>query len=511
MRKTTSMKKIRELLRLAHEGLSQRKAATCACISRTVAQEILSKASLHKLIWPLDVTYTDEVLHDILFPKNIIKNSTDKKIPDWAEVQKELLKKGLTLKLLWTEYKEECPDGYQYSKYCEMFRQWKKSTRLSMRQNHVAGEKMFIDFSGVTVEYIDRGTGEIKRAEIFLSVLGGSSYTFAYAVPNQTIPSWIDAHIKAFDFFGGISQILIPDNLKSGVKKPCRYEPDLNPTYRDFAQHYGVAVIPARVRKPKDKSKVEVAVQVAERWILAVLRKHKFYSVFEINEAIVPLLKIMNDKVMKHIGSSRKELYEKYEKPVLKKLPNEPFEIYFWKKVNVNIDYHVEFEKHYYSVPHTLIHKEVEIRVTKDVVEIYHSDKKVIIHKRSSLLGKHTTIPEHMPSQHKKHAEWTPERMISWAESIGPCVKECFDIIINKCDHPEQGFRSCLGILRLGKSYSNKRLEDACLRAITYGHVSYKTVKNILANNLDKISLPKKEEESPNLHHENIRGADYYH
>lgn len=511
MRKKISMKKIRELLRLVHEGLSQRKAASCACISRTSAQRILLKAASRNLSWPLDEKYTDEILNDLLFKKEELENTHNKINPDWAEVQKELLKKGLTLKLLWTEYREESPNGYQYTQYCEMFRRWKKSHRLTMRQTHVAGEKSFIDFSGNTVPYIDRLTGEFKKSEIFLSVLGGSSYTFAYAVPDQTSQSWIHAHIKAFEFFGGTTKILIPDNLKSGVKKACRYEPDLNPLYRDFAQHYGVAIVPARVRKPKDKSKVEVAVQVAERWILARLRKITFYSVAEINEAIIPFLKLMNEKVMKHIGSSRKDLYEKYEKPILGKLPQEPFEIYIWKKAKVNIDYHVEFERHYYSVPYSFIHKEVEIRVTKDMVEIYNSNKKIITHKRSYLLGKHTTITEHMPSQHQKHAEWTPQRMLGWAESVGPCVKECFDIIINKSAHPEQGFRACLGILRLGKVYNNKRLEDACLRSITYGHVSYKTVKNILANNLDKIKIQKREEEPTDLQHENIRGASYYH
>lgn len=510
MRKTTSMKKIRELLRLIHEGLSQRKAATCACISRTAAQDILFKARFHKLNWPLDESYTDEVLYNILYKKNSDKNLINKKNPNWQEVQKELLKKSLTLKLLWMEYKEEFPDGYQYTQYCDMFRKWKQSTRISMKQNHIAGEKSFIDFSGNTIPYIDIKTGENKKAEIFLSVLGASNYTFAYAIPDQTISNWIHAHIKAFEFFGGTTKILIPDNLKSAVTKACRYEPDLNSVYMDFAQHYGVAIVPARARKPKDKSKVEVAVQIAERWILARLRKVAFYSIIEINEAIVPLLEFMNEKPMKHINSSRRDLYEKYEKPVLGKLPQEPFEIYLWKKSKVNIDYHVEFERHYYSVPYILIHKEVEIRVTKNLVEIYHSNKKIVAHKRSFSIGKHTTIAEHMPSQHQKHAEWTPERMLNWAESVGPCVKECFDIIINKAAHPEQGFRSCLGILRLGKVYNNKRLEDACFRAINCGHVSYKTVKNILSNNLDKISLPKKEDEPTNLQHENIRGQNYY-
>ena len=511
MRKATSMKKIRELLRLIYgTGLSQRQAATGACMSKTSAQEILAKIKLKKLSWPLDESLSDEMLNDILFSKNVENNSSNKKIPDWHEVQKELLKKGLTLKLLWMEYKEENHDGYQYTKYCDMFRKWRKLNRLSMRQHHVAGEKMFIDFSGMRVPYIDRITGECKNAEIFLCVLGGSSYTFAYAVCDQTIQSWIHAHIKSFDFFGGISQILVPDNLLCGVKKPCRYEPEINRIYSEFAKHYGIAVIPARVRRPKDKSKVEVAVQVAERWILARLRKQTFYSVEEINIAIIPFLKTINEKIMRHIGSSRKELYEKYERTSLKKLPEEHFELYFWKKAKVNIDYHVEFEKHYYSVPYSLVHKEVEMRVTKNIVEIYHSNKKIAIHKVTSLPGKHTTIAEHMPQQHQKHVEWTYERMLSWAESVGPSIKQCFEIILNRHTHPEQGFRSCLGILRLGKCYSNERLDSACLRAIIYGNISYKIIKNILSNNLDKLSLPESQTNTPDFKHENIRGPNYY-
>jgi len=514
MRKTTSMKKIRELLRLVYEcGLSQRKASTCANLSRTTAQEILARATLHKLNWPLPPEMSDEDLDNILFSKNIENNSQDKKIPDWQEVQRELLKKGLTLRLLWIEYKEEYPTGYQYTQYCDMYSKWRKSKRLSMRQNHVAGEKTFIDFAGVTMPYVNFSTGEVKKAQIFISVLGGSSYTFVYAVPDQTVGSWIHAHIKAFDFFGGASQILVPDNLKSGVIKACRYEPELNAVYRDFAQHYGVAVIPARARKPKDKPKAEVAVQIAERWIISVLRKHIFHSIAEINEAIIPLLYIINTKKMRHIGFSRLELYEKYEKQALKKLPPEHFEIYFLKKAKVNIDYHIEFERHYYSVPYKLAHKNVEIRVTKDLVEIYYSNQKVCLHKRAYLPGKPTTIPEHMPPAHQHQAEidaWTPERVYQWAESIGLSVKECCKIIIERCEHPQQGFRSCLGVIRLAKTYTNKRLEGACLRALIHGHVGLKTIRNILVKKLDNLDLPKHEESFINIDHENIRGASYY-
>ena len=511
MRKHTSMKKIREVLRLSYElGLNQRQIAESAQISRSSVQDIQSRCKVAKLKWPLSEEDTDEKLSEIIFPKTYKRDFNENMTPDWSKVHKELKIKGVTRQLLWIEYKEENQQGYQYTQFCEKYREWEKLHRLSMRQNHTAGEKMFLDFSGLTVPYVDSQTGEVKKAEIFLAVLGASNYTFAYAVKNQTIPSWIHAHTKAFDYFGGTSLILVPDNLKSAVQKTCRYEPDLNPTYREFAKYYGVAIIPARPYKPKDKSKVEVAVQIAQRWILAKLRKRTFYSIIEINDAVQPLLEELNHKKMRHLGSSRKELFEEYEKKELKKLPSEHFEIYEWKKAKVNIDYHVQFETNYYSVPHILIHKDIELRITKNMVEIYHSNKLVVLHKRDARIGKYSTIKEHMPQAHQKHIEWTPERILGWASSIGEFTKKCFVIIIARYAHPEQGFRSCLGILRLGKQYSDFRLEAACTRAVVTNQVSFKSIKNILKNSLDKIKIEPVSTEPINANHENIRGSEYY-
>jgi len=511
MREHTSMKKIKEVLRLTHElGLNQREIAESVCISRSTVQEIQNRAKIAKLIWPLNDSETEEALSELLFPKSYERSPSKKITPNWAYIHKELKLKGVTRQLLWIEYKEDNPSGYQYSQFCDKYRNWEKKHRISMRQNHVAGEKMFIDFSGLTVPYINSCTGEVKKAEIFLAVLGGSSYTFACALEDQKIANWIHGHIKAFQFFKGTSHILVPDNLKSGVNKACRYEPDLNPTYREFAKYYGVAVIPARAYKPKDKAKVEVGVQVAQRWILAKLRKNIFYSIQEINEAINPLLQKLNSKNMRHLGSSRQELFEQYEKKFLKELPQEQFEIYEWKKAKVNIDYHVQFESNYYSVPCELVHKDIELRITKNTIEIYLSNKLIAIHKRIFLAGKYSTITEHMPQSHQKHIEWTPEKMLDWASSKGESVKKCFDIIISRYPYPEQGFRSCLGILRLGKQYSEIRLEAACLRAIISNQVSFKSIKNILKNNLDKLKIPEIQKEVININHGNIRGSDYY-
>jgi transposase len=511
MREHTSMKKIREVLRLTYElGLNQRQVAESVCISRTSVQEIQARCKVAKLQWPLGEEDTDEKLSEILFPKTYEKDPEKKIIPDWSNVHKELKMKGVTKQLLWIEYKEENQQGYQYTQFCGKYREWEKLHRLSMRQNHIAGEKMFLDFSGLTVPYVNHQTGEIKKAEIFLAVLGGSSYTFSYAVENQTIPNWIHAHTKAFDYFGGSSLILVPDNLKSAIQKTCRYEPDLNPTYREFAKHYGVAVIPARPYKPKDKSKVEVGVQVAQRWILAKLRKRTFYSILEINDAIQPLLEELNDKKMRHLGSSRKELFEQYEKKELKNLPSEHFEIYEWKNAKINIDYHVQFETNYYSAHHGLVHKDVELRITKNVIEIYHSNKLVALHKRSFQIGKYSTLKGHMPMPHQKHVEWTPERILNWASGIGVNTTKCFGIIIARYPHPEQGFRSCLGILRLAKQYSEYRLEAACTRAVVSSQVSFKSIKNILKTSLDKVKIKEEPMENISINHENIRGSDYY-
>jgi transposase len=379
-----------------------------------------------------------------------------------------------------------------------------------MRLSHKAGEKVFVDYAGQTVPVVDSQTGEILPAQIFIGVLGASNYTYAEAHWSQDLPNWTGAHVRMFDFFGGVTEIVVPDNLKAGVKHPSRYEPDLNPTYQDLAQHYGVAVIPARVRKPKDKAKAEVGVQVVERWILARLRNRTFFSLTDLNQAIRGFLDELNARLMKHLGRSRRELFEMLDQPVLKPLPESPYEFALWKKARVNIDYHVEFEKHYYSVPHTLIHEAVYIRATESTIEVFFKNRRVASHRRINSPGRHTTVAEHMPPSHQKYQEWSPDRFIRWAHTIGPHTALLVQAMFDSRKHPQQAYRSCMGILRLAKRYGEDRLEAACGRALPAGIHSYKGVKNILDAKLDQVE-PEEPSTLIPTDHENIRGRTYYH
>ncbi len=379
-----------------------------------------------------------------------------------------------------------------------------------MRQEHRAGEKMFIDFAGKTMPVTDPSTGEVTDAQIFVAVLGASNYTYAEALPSQNLPCWIGAHIRAFEYFNGVSEILIPDNLGSGVTKACRYEPDLNPVYLRLAQHYGTAIIPARPAKPKDKPKVEVGVQIVTRWIIAALRHHTFFSFGELNAKIWELLEHLNTRPFKKIKGSRRELYETLERSCLKPLPAEKYRYIGFRRPTVNIDYHVDVEKHFYSVPYQLVRKKVEAFLTADTVEVFHNNRRIVIHVRSFKEGGYTTLTEHMPKSHQKHREWTPSRIITWAEKTGPATKTLVETILTVRSHPEQGFRSCLGILSLSKKYSPERLEAAAQRTIRIRGYSYKSVKSILATGLDRVPFEGKKEVIPPIHHDNIRGKEYY-
>ena len=369
---------------------------------------------------------------------------------------------------------------------------------------------MFVDFAGQTVPIIDRHTGEITRAQIFLAVLGASNYTYAEAVGTQELFNWISAHTHAFEFFSGVTELIIPDNLKTGVTKPCRYEPELNPTYLDMAEHYETAVIPARIKSPKDKAKVEVGVQVAERWILARLRNHTFFSIAELNREISKLLEKLNTRPFAKLEGCRKTLFEKLDKPALSPLPKSRYEFARFKKASVNIDYHIEIERHYYSVPYQLAKETVEARITKNSVEILFKGKRVASHMRNFLVGGHTTLREHMPKSHQEYLDWTPQRLINWAKGIGPNTALLAEAIMNKRTHPQQGFRSVMGILRLSKSYPNERLEAACTRALKAGALSYKSIKMMLKNNLENMPVDV-QPSLPVIEHDNIRGTDYYH
>ncbi len=507
-----SMRKIREVLRLKWgHNLSIRKIAQSCGISRPGVDEYLRRAKNAGLTWPLPDDLDDDRLERLLFPAASTLEAKDRHIPDWVEVNLELKGKGVTLFLLWQEYRLNHPQGYQYSWFCDRYRQWQGKRDLVMRQNHRAGEKLFVDYAGQTAPVVDPGTGEIREAQIFVSVLGASNYTYAEATWTQGLPDWIGSHQRAFQYIGGVPEIVVPDNLRSGVSKAHRYEPDINPTYQEMASHYGMAVIPARVRRPKDKSKAEIGVQVVERWILAALRHRTFFSLAELNRAIKELLEKLNTRPFKKLPGSRQELFQSLDAPALRPLPTTPYTYAEWKKVRVHIDYHVEIDGHYYSVPYQLVKLQLDARLTAYTIECFHKGKRVTSHPRSWNKGRHTTVVEHMPESHRKYGDWSPQRLIRWAEKIGASTAKVITAILSSRRHPQQGYRSCLGVLRLGKSYGEQRLEAACQRALLLGTNRYKSIESILKHGLDGKPLPEQQELALSEDHDNIRGPSYYH
>jgi transposase len=505
-----TMRKIAEVLRLKWEcGLSNRTIARSCSISHSTVAEYLRRAQEAGLTWPLPADLGQDALYELLFPKAPSPDSRVIPSPDWSLVHTELHRKSVTLRLLWVEYREARPDGYGYSQFCALYQEWAKRLKPSMRLSHKGGEKVFVDYAGQTVPVIDPHSSQVLQAQIFIGVLGASNYTYAEAQESQELFNWISAHVRMFAFLGGVPEIVVPDNLKAGVKHPSRYEPDLNPTYHDLAQHYGTAVIPARVRKPKDKAKAEVGVQVVERWVLARLRNHTFFSLADLNRAIRELLDELNARQMEHLERSRRELFEELDRPALKPLPEQPYEFATWKKAKVNIDYHVEFDKHYYSAPYKLMHEEVMIRATQATVEIFFNRERVASHRRVKAPGRHTTVTEHMPPAHQKYLEWSPERLTSWAQKTGPQTAQLVQVLLDSRQHPEQAYRSCLGLLRLGSRYGEDRLEAACRRALRVGIHSYKGVKNILDAKLDQAEVDEPSAIVPDSH-ENVRGQEYY-
>jgi len=506
------MRKIHEVLRLHRDcGLSARKIAQSAGIGRTTVGEYLQRFAASGLSWPLPETLNDSELEQRLFPPPPAVPADQRPVPEWHQVQRELRRPGVTMQLLWQEYKLAYPHGFAYSWFCEHYREWRGTLDLSMRQEHRAGEKLFVDYAGQTVGIVDRTTGESRPAQIFVAVLGASNYTYAEATWSQQLPDWIGSHVRAFQFLGGVSAVIVPDNLKSGVHKAHRYEPDLNPTYVEMARHYGTSVMPARKRKPKDKAKVEGGVLLVERWILAALRNRTFFSLRELNQAIGQLLDKLNHRAFKKLPGNRLEQFEAIDKPALRPLPAEPYTFAQWKKVRVHIDYHVEVEGHYYSVPYTLVKRQLEVRYSDTTVECFHQGQRVASHVRSHFKGRHTTVPEHMPKAHREYAQWTPERLINWAQKTGPATASLIETILQRRKHPQQAFRSCLGILRLGKSYGDERLEAACQRALLIGSYSYKSIDSILRKGLDRQATDNQQELELNVDHDNLRGADYYH
>jgi len=506
-----SMRKINEVLRLKWEkGFSARQIAQSCDIARSTVKDYLDRAQMGGLTWPVPDDLDDAAVDRILFPP-VPHIEADKRVmPSMDYIQRELRRKGVTLQLLWYEYKRTNPDGYQYSQFCQRYRQWRDKLDVCLRQTYRAGEKLFVDYAGQTIPVTDSLSGKTRDAYLFVATLGASNYTFAWASFSQDLPSWISAHVRALDFFGAVPEMIIPDNLKSGVTKPCYYEPDINPTYLGMALHYGTVIIPARIAKPKDKAKVETAVKIAEMWILAALRNHTFFSLEEINKAVAEKLIEFNNRTFKKMEGSRRSLFETIDKPALKPLPLQAYEYAEWKKATVNIDYHITVDDHHYSVPYQFAKEHVDVCFTAATIEVLFKNKRVASHVRSYKKWEHTTLAEHMPESHQKYLEWTPSRIIAWAGKNGPHTGTLVSRIIESRRHPEQGFRSCLGVMRLAKHYSPERLEAACARALSLNACSYKHVKSILEKGLDKQPLPPAFDSVTPVLHYNIRGKDYY-
>lgn len=508
-----SMRKIRELLRLKFEHqFSNRKIALSCGIARATVSDYLNRASQAQLSWPLPEALTDEDLEAIIFERTEKIPLLSRPLPDWKQVHKELTRKGVTLYLLWEEYKKTYPEGFSYTRFCQKYRDFSQTLEPWMRQSHIPGEKCFVDYAGMTVPVIDRTNGEIKEAQIFVAVLGASNYTFIEATLDQSLSSWISSHIHAFEFFNGVTALLVPDNLRSGISKAHRYDPDINPTYYEMAKHYGAAILPARVRKPKDKSKAEVGVQGIERRILAPLRNHQFFSLTELNEELFRRLKAYNQRSFQKLEGSRESQFILLEQPALKPLPIQAYVISEWKKVRVGMDYHIELNRHYYSIPYRYMGKKLEVRVTHNTIECFYKHAMVACHVRNDKPFSYTTLKEHMPESHRAYLEWTPEKISNWAINVGVHTQLFIEKLMQERAHLQQGFRASLGILRLGKRYTEERLEKACERALTIGALRYQSVESILKNRLENQPLPQVASEShTNIPtHPNIRGANYY-
>jgi len=505
-----SMRKITEVLRLYFEhSRSKREIARIIGVSPTTVTDYLSRAKLAGLSSPLPSDMDEAALERRLFPPNQ-PSTVQRPVPDWTQVHANLRRKGVTLDLLWQEYKAEQTDGFQYSAFCEHYRRWRQHLSLSMRQTHTPGERLFIDYAGPTVEITEMHSGEIRQAQIFVAVLGASNYTYIEATWSQQLPDWIGSHVRALAFFGGTTELWVPDNLRSGVSKASRYEPDINPTYQDLAEHYGVAVLPARARRPKDKAKVENGVLVVERWVLARLRHQRFFSINELNRMLRTLLSDLNQRPFKKLPGSRASAFAEMDQPALRALPLQAYEYAEWKLARVGVDYHVEADGHYYSVPCQHARQQVDVRLTAATVEIFQRGARLASHARCAFKGRHTTIDAHMPPAHRAMAGVSAESLRSQAAGIGVHTETLVERLLHQRRHPQQAFRSCLGVLQLGRQFGAVRLEAACARALQHNALSWKSLQSILKHGLDQ---QKPETHQPALdlpEHENVRGAAYY-
>lgn len=507
------MRQLRTILRLRLEaGLSLRQIKTSLRLSLGAIQKVCSKATELQLNWPAIESLDDRELARLFYPDADTRSTGKLQLPDWSEVYQELKHKGMTKLLLWEEYSQQYPNRcYSYAQYCALYQQWQKKQKRSMRQSHKAGEKLFVDYAGKTVPVVMHDTGEIREAQIFVAVLGASNLTYAEATWSQQLQDWIDSHVRTFEFMGGVTRLLVPDNLRSGVSRACRYDPDINASYQQMAAHYGMAIVPARPLKPKDKAKAEVGVQIIERWILARLRHHTFFSLAELNQHIHFLLEEVNQRPFKKLKGNRRQWFEAIDKPALLPLPKQRFEYTDIKTVKVNIDYHIQFDDHLYSVPHHLVGEKLELQAKAYVLALYFHNRLIVRHVRSYQPGM-TTLPEHMPEKHQKHHQWKPGRLMNWARDLGDEVLRWVQTQLERKAHEEQAYRVCLGLLNLSRAYDSERINNACRLANQHQLYRLKQVKNILLSNQDKQLALEAEPDNPLPQaHENIRGPKSYH
>lgn len=507
------MRKIKEVLRLKFESqLGQRQIAASCSIGQATVAEYLKRAEAAAVSWPLPADWTESRLEQALFGRPRQSPEPTRRLPDFAAHHEQLQRhRHLTLQLLWEEYRQNNPDGYQYSYFCEAYQKWRRKQDLVLRQEHKAGDKLFVDWAGDTLPLFDRQIGQKRPAYLFVAVMGASSYTYAEASWDQQSEAWVGAHIRALEFFGGVPNLVVPDNAKTAVSKPCRYEPDINPAYQDLATHYGFAVLPARPYKPRDKAKVEAGVLVAERWIIAAMRHQQGLDLVEANGQIGDLLRRINNKPFRKREGTRAGLFAALDQAALRPLPETRFEMSQWSKAKVNIDYHIAFANDYYSVPYQLTQEQVDVRATATTVEIFRRGERVTSHQRGPGRGVAITLQEHRPRSHQAHLEWPPSRMVEWAGKIGPHTAQLFEKLLANQPHPEMGYRSCLGLIRMADEYTPQRMEAAAQRALAGGAARYRSVKSILEKSLDRQPLPDEAAGSGTpAEHDNIRGAEYF-
>ncbi len=508
------MRKVREILRLRFgAGLGYKAIARSLGLAPSTVRLTMERVSAAGLVWPLPADLNDAALEERLYGRAGTKQGHRRHAePDWALIHRELKRKHVTLSVLWDEYIAQDPGGYRYSRFCDLYRSWEGKLSVTMRQSHAGGEKLFVDYAGDPVPVIvDRLSGETRPAQIFVAVMGASSFTYAQATWTQGLADWLVAHVGALEAIGGCPKLLVPDNAKVAVIKTCRYDPEINRAYAEMAAHYDMAVLPARPRRPRDKAKVEAAVGILERWLLGRLRNRKFYGLAELNQAIRELLHQLNAvRPIRRLGVTRSQLLEELDRPYLRPLPAEPYVFAEWRVRRVGIDYHVDVDGHFYSVPHRFAKKQVEVRLTARTVEIFLKGERIAAHARAGGKGRHTTVPEHMPSSHRRYADWTLERVRREAAAIGPSVALLCDLILEQRPHPEQGFRACLGVVKLAKPFGAPRVEAAAARALEIGARTYGSVKSTLDNNLDRQAPQRPAANEPAIVHSNIRGARYY-